>query len=272
METVGNSAARNVPRRTVVRGAAWSVPVVSLASVAPATAASVECRTPVVVDWSTAQYRRISATAGVYTTQDPDGTGPLQPLTLTVQNANLGSNTQTGNQGTKGEAKFNENLAVRRSAGVGGSANPLVIHQSPVRDGAKTNTRTNANKSITNFTFSRPVSGLTFTIIDIDSQTNDFVDAVAIESSAGFTATKANTTYNLGTNGTGTLADPLRAYGWDTRVADSETRGNATIQFSSDVTTFNIHYWNQTAGWDYYIDGDQRIFLSSFRMTYDACP
>lgn len=271
-DTHSNSSS-GTSRRAVVRGLAWSAPAVSIAAAAPALAVSPRCFVPVVMDWSSARYTRYSATRGVYTTADPDGTGPLQPLTLTVANSYLGSNTQTGNQARN----VNDNLAVR-SGTIGGARNPLVLHQSPVYNSNKTNTRVNANKSITTFTFDRPVSGLTFTITDIDSTTSDFVDAVGIESASPFRATKVNESwegeypYQGGVQGTGTLADPLRANGWNTMVPESETRGNATIAFTQDVTSFRLHYWNQTAASDPYIDGDQRVFLSNFQMTYNACP
>lgn len=166
-------------------------------------------------------------------------------------------------------ARYTRTSATADTAG--GAANPLVLHQSPRSDSDKRDTRTNANKTVTTFTFSRPVSGLAFTITDIDSKTADFVDAVGIQSATVFTATRANTT-TAGVSGTGTLTDPLRAAGRNTDVQESESRGNATIRFTGDVTSFNLHYWNQVATASTTIDGDQRIFLSAFQLTYSICP
>ncbi|MFX0537486.1 hypothetical protein ACQBAT_00590 [Ornithinimicrobium sp. Y1847] len=37
------------------------------------------------------------------------------------------------------------------------------------------------------------------------------------------------------------------------------------------VTSFQLTYWNRAAGSHLSVDGDQKIFLSDFSVTYDAC-
>ena len=253
-------------RRRIVQGLAWSVPAVAASASAPAFAASARCFMTADIVWSDLKYKRVSATSASYTTADPDGTGPMVPLTLTIANTYKGSNIRFGRQ----DGSENENLAVR-SGIVGGQTNPLVLHQAPVNNADKSDERNDANKTTTTFTFDRPVTNLTFTITDIDSALRDFTDGVAVSSASPFTTTKANST-QTGLNGSGTLADPWRPFSYDNSVPDSGTNGNGTVRFAGEVTSFQIHYWNQTAASSRYIDGDQKIFISNLSLTYNACP
>jgi hypothetical protein len=125
---------------------------------------------------------------------------------------------------------------------------------------------TTSNKSITTFTFSRPVTDLTFTIRDIDSAQGDFWDGVAI-TGAAFTAGKANAGYVAGT---GALGDPFRADGTNRGVADGSTDGNVTISMAS-VTSFQLHYWNLSDSTGWFVDSDQKVYLSGFAFGYKPC-
>lgn len=240
---------------------------------APAYATSPRCFVTTTIDWGTPQYTRTSATGGTYTTADPDGSsGSLQPLTLTVQNTFLGSNTQLGSQNFNGSSKTsscncNRNLAVTTGTVGGTTSRGLSLHQSPKVDSSKTSTPTNANKSITTFTFSESVQNLSFTITDIDSATRDFVDAVAI-SGASYSGVLADSTY---LQGDGSVRNPWR--GKVVQALDDATSnwGNVTVTFP-EVTSFQLHYWNQQDSSSPDIDGDQGIYLTNFRVTYNACP
>ncbi|WP_158707669.1 hypothetical protein [Janibacter massiliensis] len=240
---------------------------------APAYATSPRCFVTTTIDWGTPQYTRTSATGGTYTTADPDGSsGSLQPLTLTVQNTFLGSNTQLGSQNFNGRSKpnscnCNRNLDVTTGTVGGTTSRGLSLHQSPKVDSSKTSTRTNANKSITTFTFSESVQNLSFTITDIDSATRDFVDAVAI-SGASYSGVLADSTY---LQGDGSVGNPWR--GKVVQALDDATSnwGNVTVTFP-EVTSFQLHYWNQQDSSSPDIDGDQGIYLTNFRVTYNACP
>ena len=189
----------------------------------------------------------------------------MRPLTLTVTNTYQGSHIRFGNQfGTE-----NTNLAVQ-SGIIGGAANPLSLHQSPLSNSATSDSRVDANKTVTTFTFDRPVTSLAFSITDIDSTRNDFADAVAVTSAAAFTSSKADSS-SSGLQGVGTVADPWRPWTTDNPVNNSATNGNVTVRFTSQVTSFQIHYWNQTAASYASVDGDQKIFISNLSLTYNAC-
>lgn len=240
---------------------------------APAYATSPRCFVTTTIDWGTSRYTRTSATGGTYTTADPDGSsGSLQPLTLTVQNTFLGSNTQLGSQNVNGSSKrnscnCNRNLDVTTGTVGGTTSRGLTLHQSPKVDSSKTSTRTDANKSITTFTFSESVQNLSFTITDIDSETDDFVDAVAI-SGASYSGVLADSTY---LQGDGSVGNPWRGKVVAPQDDTTSNRGNVTVTFPA-VTSFELHYWNQQGSSSPSIDGDQGIFLTNFRVTYNACP
>ncbi len=249
-------------RRAVTRAAAWTVPVIAVAAAAPAYAASPCDAKDVTMDWgNTAQYKTPTIDSGTYTIPDPDGAGPGQGLTLTVETTFLGSNTKLGNQ----SGNVNDNLLVTTNVG-GSSASSLILHQSPKVNADKTTGPSgNANKSVTTFTFSRPVTNLSFTLRDIDSTYNDFWDGLAI-AGAAFTATKNNPDMV----GDGSVGSPLKLKNNDIGVVDSSALGNATISMAS-VQTFQLHYWNLTSTASSTIDGDQRVFLSNFSMSYKPC-
>ncbi|MGW9738841.1 hypothetical protein ACUXPL_001872 [Micrococcus sp. 140720015-1] len=260
-------------RRAVVAGLAWSTPVVAASLAAPAFATSPRCLVTTTATWNSARYVRSSSTEGVYTFPDPDGTGPLQGMTLTVSTS-LGSNTRTGNQGpnviNNPTPTVNDNLRALGGATIGGATSPLALHQSPIFNSRKTdNTLTDANKSVTTFTFTRQVTSLSFTITDIDSASNDFWDAVAVVSPTAYTATKTSPTQ---VTGAGTVTNPWQAANNNLPVPDTSTAGNVRVTFSAPLTTFAIHYWNRTNLSSSTIDGDQRIFISDLQLTYNACP
>ena len=256
-------------RRTITRAAAWSVPVVAVSATAPAYAASPCDPRPGSVDWADAsRYNRASATSATYTIADPDGAGPGQALTLTITNTFLGSNTRLGGQGGIFTAATNDNL--RTSTGVGGSGNgtaSLQLHQSPRNDADKVGTWTGTtNKSVTRFTFSRPVTNLTFIIRDIDSAQNDFWDGIAL-AGAGFTFGKANASYVIGD---GSTDNPFRSDNGNRPIGDNSTDGNVTITMPS-VTSFDFHYWNLSDSATWFVDDDQAVFLSGFTFDYKPC-
>lgn len=231
---------------------------------APAFATSPRCLVTTTATWNSDRYARSKPTEGVYTFPDPDGTGPLQGMTLTVSTS-LGSNTRTGNQ----RATVNDNLRALGGTTIGGATSPLGLHQSPIDNSKKTDTLTGANKSVTTFTFTRQVTSLSFTITDIDSASNDFWDAVAVVSPTAYTATKTLPTQ---VTGAGTVTNPWQAANANLPVPNTSDAGNVRVTFSAPLTTFAIHYWNRTALFSSNIDGDQGIFISNLQLTYNACP
>lgn len=156
-------------RRAITKGALWAMPAAAASYAAPAYAAS--CN-PVstITEWAGANYKQASSTSGTYTVPDPDGAGRGTGMTVKVSSA-FGTNTQAGNQ-----LKTRDDNLRGISTSRGGFSNTLALHQSPIKDHLKTETATPANSQTVTFTFSKPVTGLSFTIADIDSAARDFRD------------------------------------------------------------------------------------------------
>lgn len=261
-------------RRAVVASLAWSVPTVAVAMAAPAFAVSPRCLKPTAVTWNSANYQRSSATKGTYTVADPDGAaGPLQGMTITVANTYTGTNTYLSQQfipsGSTTRPSFNL-TAFTGSPSIGGATGPLALHQAPKDNAKKSNSLTDANKTITTFTFSQPVTSLSFSITDIDSALNDFQDAVALGSATPYTATIRNTAT---VTGKGTVSTPWQAVSPTAPVPNDSTNGTVDVRFTGTVTSFTITYWNIASSTQSSttIDGDQAIFISNLQLTYDAC-
>ncbi|MGM0781025.1 MAG: hypothetical protein ACQEUF_04100 [Actinomycetota bacterium] len=261
-------------RRAVVAGLAWSAPAVVVAASAPAFAVSPRCLKPATVIWNSTSYQRSSGTQGTYTVADPDGTaGPLKGMTITVANTFTGGNTYLSQQFLPTGATTRPSLnltAYTRNPSVGGASGPLALHQAPKENTAKSDRLTDANKTITTFTFSQPVTSLSFSITDIDSAASDFRDAVALVSATPYTATIRNTAT---VTGNGTLNTPWRAVSSTAPVPDSSTDGTVDVRFAGTVKEFTIHYWNiaSASQSSSTVDGDQAVFISNLQLTYDAC-
>lgn len=252
---------RAVSRRALTKGIAWSVPTVVASVAAPAYAAScppVSTTTP----WKSPNYEYTFATAGTYTVPDPDGTGPGTGMTVKVSSV-FGSNTQAGNQNVNHAGKTDNNLH-GITASRGGMTDTLALHQSPKSDAAKTNTATEANSQTVTFTFSKPVTGLSFTIADIDSATSDFRDQVTV-SGGVVVSTPTNSLYVESSGGTAT------SIGMNTRIDEASNAGNVKFTVSGTVTSITITYYNTTSASYPSIDGDQGVFISPLAFTYNPC-
>lgn len=247
---------RAVSRRALTKGIAWSVPTVVASVAAPAYAAScspVSTTTP----WTSANYVRTAETAGTYTVPDPDGTGPGTGMTVKVSSA-FGNNTKAGNQA--GTTNYNlRGITASR----GGMTDTLALHQSPKSNAAKTNTATPANSQTVTFTFSKPVTGLSFTIADIDSAARDFRDQVTV--SGVVVSTPTDSLYVQSSGGTATSIST------NSRIDDASDAGNVKFTVSGTVTSITITYYNTTSASDPWIDGDQGVYISPLAFTYNPC-
>ncbi|MFK3678001.1 hypothetical protein ACI2IP_09720 [Microbacterium sp. NPDC090218] len=94
METEAAVPEKGMSRRSLVLGAAWSLPVIAATVATPMAAASVACTA--TISTSTAAYSRLSATSSVFTWVDVFGDG--NDLTLTLTAAPNGASNMTINQ------------------------------------------------------------------------------------------------------------------------------------------------------------------------------
>jgi hypothetical protein len=201
-----------VGRRAITRGAAWSIPVVSLAVAAPAMAAS-GC-TPVtgVLSWK-------GQAAGSLLNKTLATTVPGVTLTVTAS-------------GDTGAA----NNGVRSTGPIGGATSLLLLHSE--------NDNTDTTQTVV-LKFSAKVSNLSFTFLDIDSSRdkvrgntydNHWQDKIAIlPAPAG--QTKGSTV-----TGSGTTAAPWRSIDQDTPVSDTGTTGNVGVSWTTAIDTVTIVY------------------------------
>jgi hypothetical protein len=190
----------------VTRGAAWSIPVVSLAIAAPAMAVS-GCK----------------PTTGVLEWKGKSGTMFGQSLATTVPGLTLVV-TATGDTSAA-------NNGIASTGPIGGAHSLLLLHS---RNGVN-----NTSQTIT-LKFSQKVQNLSFTFLDIDSSrtfgTNHWQDKVSI-SPAPTSQTKGSTV-----QGSGTVGSPWRATNNDTVVPDNGTTGNVNVSWTTAQDTITIVY------------------------------
>ena len=200
-------------------------PVIAMAAPAPAFAASCTTLYSGTTNWSDGTYTRTSdsASSGGFNASNARRVG------ITFASAFTNYTAQTS--GT-----INNLGVVNPVGGTGGAGITLIqAANSAAASGSSSN-----NQTVT-VTFDTPVYNLSFLITDIDSNTNQFSDAIAI-TGASFTSTVPS---GSSVSGAGTTASPFRqtaaAVNADTNTG---TAGNIQLNFAGPVTTFKIVYWN----------------------------
>jgi len=211
----------NPSRRSVVRGAAWSVPVVAVAATAPAFAAS-PCanRTALLpVSWSstystTRQTGSIAGTPVVNVTAGYTST-TLGPGSLNAQNltpSTVGSLTR-------------DSISLVNNSPTTGTLSP------------------EGNFQTVTFAFTRDVYGLTFSIDDIDRVTGSYFDHVFL---AGAPETPAVTLGSAVTGG-GTSTNPWRTTGTS---GDNATNQTVTVTYPNGLvpmTSLTLRFYSTLA-------------------------
>ncbi|RYB94650.1 hypothetical protein EUA93_10035 [Nocardioides oleivorans] len=255
MTDMGNERGAGTSRRTLMRGAAWTVPVVAVAAQAPAFAASPCDPQTYRIDWGVSAYTppgSLTATPNVGTavaTGSAGGNGINVTFTSTVlvstrydSNLTVLPTTGIGNLGA-GE----QGLAIRSNGSLG--AYPL------------------SNQTIT-VAFGRAVSNLSFTVVDIDRDAN-FWDRVAFNPAPGAgNFTRAAQVDGAGNLNAETSGDgPFRFTGPTGNLVDTSGAGNVQVRYAggASFTSFQILYWNTV------LSGPQGILLSDFSFTARGC-
>jgi hypothetical protein len=252
-------------RRTVVRTAAWTVPVVAASTAVPAYAASCGSTSYAWrLDWDNNTTSDAFTTS--YSVAKPPGanavhvgtavvTGPSgsSPVTVTFRNSVVGA-----------DRRHPTNLTIESTTNIGdlgAQERGLLLWNTNILEGR------NASRQVVEVTFSRAVSNLRFTITDIDSNDawgsgNDYRDQVELTGVRTAVATSRGGG-NFYVVGSGTQASPWQMYDDDTAAGDSgDARGNLAVTYPGPVSSFQLDYWNSSGR------GQQAIFLSDF--TFDA--
>jgi hypothetical protein len=200
---------KQVGRRAVARGAAWSIPVVTLAVAAPAMAASGCKLTTGLLSWDafgsgTNQTGKTLATSG--------GTG----VTVLVS---LSGDTGADNNGEV------------TSTATGGLSKVLRFYD--------LNNHNNTSQTVT-LTFSKPVQNLSFSLLDVDSASSrgdvGYEDLVIVNT-AGWTATK-----HAKVKGNGTTALPYRALSTNSPVDGSSGDSNVDLGWTGPLSSVSFTY------------------------------
>lgn len=244
-------------RRTLVRGAAWSVPVISIAAAAPAFAAS-PCVTDFTyaLDWGNTAKTTYSPPTGSGATK----VGTASALAPTGSGAAAVGVTFTSTYSASGQGaqdrRAGDNLTVPAVSGIGGlvpaQQGLLISHDS-------TSSTRNGFRQEVVIHFTRAVSGLAFTITDVDSQNNGWWDQIEL------TGTRTGAYNNGILVGAGTAGNPWRTISDSNSIPTTSGNGNVAINYTVPVTDITLTFWSTENG------GNQLIRLSDFAFSAKGC-
>lgn len=241
-------------RRTVVRSAAWTVPVVAIGVSAPAFAAS-PCSTTHAwrLDWGGSSTSWSVVTASGVQTGSAVIAGPAgtSPLTATFRSVMTGTMQRDADNFVLSNA-LTQTAPVSNVGGLGQGPGLNISHQAPLPSGS-------ANAQEVSISFDRQVSNLSFVITDIDAQYGGWIDRIEL------TGSRTGTGANI--QGDGTSGAPWTATAYGNADNDSGNR-NLSVSFTAPIaahTPIVLKFWN----WAGTIN--QRIFLSDFTFTALGC-
>jgi hypothetical protein len=257
-------------RRTIVRTAAWTVPVVAVSATAPAYAAS-PCDDAYAwrLDWAndqtndafTTSYPATPAVSGTTRSATATITGPSGTSAMTVGF----SSTMPGV-----DSRTSSNLRVITSyndVGASGSTGLLLQHQGITAGRAN-------SRQVVVVTFGREVHDLRFTITDIDSSNNSsgvFYDQVELTGTRTGTPTQGgrgtrNNPYFDYVEGSGREGDPWRILSQNATASDNGgDEGNIAVHFPGPVQGFTLTYYTSRGS------GNQAIWLTDFTFQARGC-
>jgi hypothetical protein len=210
------STSKAVPRRGIVRGAAWAVPVAAVAVAAPALAVSPSCG-PATIDWGD-DFTRTATTTGTGTASGGSG------VTFDVRQTFGASITpfELQNLTTTTTSLGDFLMVMGRGAGAGGGTTAWQPQEPYIVS--------------TFFTFSEPVTNLTFSIYDIDAEgvvPTQFYHEGILVNAPGVTRT------------TGSNISGATANGWHYPIAygnraTDDPAASITYTIPGPITTFQI--------------------------------
>jgi hypothetical protein len=258
-------------RRTMVRSAAWTVPVVAVAATAPAYATSA-CRDGQYrIRWASEYNSSTKKATANRTSTSGSGTLGNADLTLTITNefgGSMGAGSANPNLGESNLTATTYNVA-----GVG--APGLTIMQRVTTGTTWWNNSLryalpeprSGNFQRVTLTFNRPVWDLKFTITDIDSNDGQYQDRVFVSGNPTYTV-------NSGISGDGSSGTPWRPVdddqNWDPQT---QSNGNVTVDYAGkpSASVYTITYWNDQTG-NLSGNGLQGVFLGTLTFGAETCP
>ena len=228
-----------VSRRTLTRGAAWTAPLALTSVAAPAFAASPGCVSTYLLNWDAVGSGGATNVLRVVTVTRTSGTGA--PVDVTF--AAMASGTC--------EIKGDNFDPKENNVGGLGTGKGMMLHID--------HADTWANRQTVNVSFSRPVTGLSFTITDIDSKIGDYWDRVELSG-------MRNGARAPSVVGAGTQLLPWQQLAGNTEVKDDEGGGNVAVTYGAPTQTFTLDYYSGLL-----LQKDQKLYLSDFTFTTVDC-
>lgn len=226
-----NSYPQNVSRRSVTAGTLWSAPAVAIAAAAPAVAVSA-CVTYTGAFTQPSSYNPVPLS---YTFRGSDGS----TVTVSLSTASYGGKTLLSNNLT---AAGNVNKGYN---GMGDLAT----------DGLQLQQQGTGGQRLT-FTFSQPVSNLSFVVADIDNSGKQYRDSVTLSPAPTSVVNGSSLT---GSGGTG---DPLRAT--TTSPVNSDNKANrSTVTMAGPLSSMTVDFSSSTG------TVAQQVFITG--MTFEVC-
>lgn len=239
-------------RRTVVQGAAWSLPVIAAAVATPIAAASLMCTA--AISTTTATYTRLSATSAVFTWVNLFGDG--KDFTLTLTAVPNGATNMTINT---------TNNFVLDSATQGGEAQPSVRLSLDTAD-----LRNIGGGERVTFSFAldgvpAAVDTLTYKIKDIDG----FQAVDGLGGAERVYLSDGTGTYNSAwVRGQGTSANPWRPFTGspNVEVIPTSAAGNVDVTVAS-TSAFDLTFVANNSGRPVGDRPNQNIWIGPFSFT-----
>jgi hypothetical protein len=229
----GLSAAnrRSFLKKAGIAGAAvWAAPTLLSATAAHAQGTCA----PETLDWDAFTVGSLFTNAA---------TTGANPVTVTLGLANVPAPPTTTPQANNGR------IVAGPSGGIAGNA--LFVGQNSQAPGV--------GQTIT-FSFSQPVYNLSFTVTDLDNQSNAWFDLLEILT-AGYTFAFAGTTL---LTGNGTNANRFRNTNNNLNLPNTDARGNVTLTWAGPVSSVQMRYTNGNQS-----GGSQLIRITD--LTFNPC-
>ncbi len=248
-------------RRNVVRTAAWSVPVVAVAATAPAFAASCTTEYTLKLDWGSDASQFNKALDGNSATASATGPAGSTPLLVTFGSTYIRPNGQ-------GDRRASNNLTVPTDTNIGGAGTgerALMLRHVNHGEGRDYH-------QVLTIRFGRAVTGLKFTMSDIDSLNDVFYDRVELDGTrtavlTGVIGRGLNETHN-GNNGSNASRGPWRSSDSSNNAAITSGARNAEITYAGTIpagSPITLTYWSSRAG------SEQFMFLGDFTFKAKNC-
>lgn len=300
-----STTAQPLGRRALLRGAAWSVPAITLAAAAPAYADSTQTGSPgegglepapgapALVCRDVAHRLLWDASTWTYATtnRQGDGTGTVlalpgeqypagtkvDPFTITVKNTFHGNMRPREAQGTQG---LEGNMRVAPHNIGGTNRRGLEMWQALTHNNPRTASTVHNDRQTIDFDFGREVRNLQFTITDLDAHKYrdegwfqdarwQYVDNAYLSINASRAVRGDRVT------GSGTQSVPWRSSrnsDTTTSALNNTTSSNGNVQVTLDgpVRAFSLTFYNSETR-ELGGNGGQAIYLSDFTFTASTC-